>query len=163
MPPTVIDVRSAEDQRDVVHLAVQALAEGKVVAFPTETVYALAASALDPTATARLLAAKRRKPGQAPLTLAVKSADDALDYVPRMSRLAQRIARRCWPGPITLVCHDDHPESVLTQLPPRVRAAVVPSGTIGLRVPGHKVFVDVMRMLAGPVAVSCSNRFGDAD
>ena len=122
MAPTVIDIRSAEDLRDVVHLAVQALAEGKVVAFPTETVYAVAASALDPVATARLLTAKRRKSGQPPLTLAVKSADDALDYVPRMSRLAQRIARRCWPGPITLVCHDDHPESVLTPLGPAMMA-----------------------------------------
>jgi tRNA threonylcarbamoyl adenosine modification protein (Sua5/YciO/YrdC/YwlC family) len=163
MAPTVIDIRSAEDLRDVVHLAVQALAEGKVVAFPTETVYAVAASALDPVATARLLTAKRRKSGQPPLTLAVKSADDALDYVPRMSRLAQRIARRCWPGPITLVCHDDHPESVLTQLPQPVREAVVPSGTIGLRVPGHPVFLDVMRMLAGPIVVSSANRSGQPD
>ena len=47
MPPVVIDLRSAEDRRDVVHRAVQALAEGGVVAFPTETVYGLAASALD--------------------------------------------------------------------------------------------------------------------
>ena len=43
MPPVVIDIRSAEDSRDVVHRAVQALAEGKLVALPTETVYGLAA------------------------------------------------------------------------------------------------------------------------
>ncbi len=43
MPPVVIDIRSAEDSRDVVHRAVQALAEGTLVAFPTETVYGLAA------------------------------------------------------------------------------------------------------------------------
>ncbi len=47
MPPLVIDIRSAEDTRDCVHRAVQSLAEGKLVAFPTETVYALAASALE--------------------------------------------------------------------------------------------------------------------
>ncbi len=47
MPPVVIDLRQAEDWRDVVHQAVQALVEGKLVAFPTETVYGLAASALD--------------------------------------------------------------------------------------------------------------------
>ncbi|HEV2972117.1 MAG TPA: L-threonylcarbamoyladenylate synthase [Pirellulales bacterium] len=163
MPPTVLDIRNADDVRDVVHRAVQALAEGKLVAFPTETVYAVAASALDPAATARLLAAKRRKAGQQPLTLAVKSADDALDYVPRMGELAQRLARRCWPGPITLVCHDDHPESALTQLPPPVREAVVPSGTVGLRVPGHPVFLDVMRMLSGPIVVSSANRSAAAD
>ncbi len=163
MAPTVIDIRSAEDQRDVVHLAVQALAEGKLVAFPTETVYALAASALDGGAVARLLAAKRRTPGQMPLTLAVKSADDAMDFVPRMNALAQRLARRCWPGPITMVCEDNHPESALTLLPASVREAVSPQGTIGLRVPGHPVFLDVMRMLAGPIAVSSANRSGKGD
>jgi tRNA threonylcarbamoyl adenosine modification protein (Sua5/YciO/YrdC/YwlC family) len=163
MPPTLIDIRSAEDLRDVVHLAVQALAEGKLVAFPTETVYAVAASALDPGAAAKLLRAKRRKQGQQPLTLAIKSADDALDYVPGMSRLAQRLARRCWPGPVTLVCDDDHPESVLTRLPPPVREAVAPAGTVGLRVPRHQVFLDVMRMMAGPIVVSSANRSGEPD
>jgi tRNA threonylcarbamoyl adenosine modification protein (Sua5/YciO/YrdC/YwlC family) len=163
MPPTLIDIRSAEDLRDVVHRAVQALAEGKLVAFPTETVYAVAASALDPGAAAKLLRAKRRKQGQQPLTLAIKSADDALDYVPGMSRLAQRLARRCWPGPVTLVCDDDHPESVLTRLPPPVREAVAPAGTVGLRVPRHQVFLDVMRMMAGPIVVSSANRSGEPD
>ncbi len=163
MSPTLIDIRSADDLRDVVHLAVQALAEGKLVAFPTETVYAIAASALDAAAAAKLVHVKRRKPGQRPLTLAVKSADDALDYVPGMNRLAQRLARRCWPGPVTLVCDDNHPESVLTRLPPPVRQAVSPTGTVGLRVPRHPVFLDVMRMMAGPLVVSSANRSGEPD
>ncbi len=163
MPPAVIDIRSADDSRDVVHRAVQALVEGKVVAFPTETVYSIAVSALDDRAIERLLAAKRRKSGERPFSLAVKSADDALDYVPQMNRLAQRLARRCWPGPVTIVCGDDHPASVLTQLPPSVRAAVVPSGTVGLRVPGHPFFLDVMRLIAGPLAMSSANRSGQPE
>jgi len=154
----VIDIRSADDSRDVVHRAVQALAEGKLVVFPTETVYAMAASALNAGAVQRLLAVKRRQPGETPLTLAIKSADDALDYIPNMSRLALRLARRCWPGPVTLVCPDNHPDSLITQLPQAVRQAVVPSGTLGLRVPGHQTFIDVLRMLAGPVVISSANR-----
>ena len=47
MAPVVINANTAEDQRDVVHRAVQALAEGKIVCFPTETVYGVAASALE--------------------------------------------------------------------------------------------------------------------
>ena len=86
MPPVVIDIRAAEDSRDVVHRAVQALAEGHLVVLPTETVYGLAASALNEKAIDRLLEAKDR-PNNQPLTLAVKSSDDALDYVPRMSRI----------------------------------------------------------------------------
>jgi tRNA threonylcarbamoyl adenosine modification protein (Sua5/YciO/YrdC/YwlC family) len=163
MPPLVINVRSADDTRDCIHRAVQALAEGQLVAFPTETVYALATSALDESAVARLLKAKRRPPGQPPLTLGVKSADEALDYVPQMSPLAQRLARRCWPGPVTIVCANHHPESLLNRLPEGVRKAVTPTGTVGLRVPGHPMFLDTLRLIVGPVVLSSANRAGQPD
>ncbi len=61
MAAVVIDLRHADDLRDVVHQTVQALAEGQIVAFPTETVYGLAASALDERAVERLAAVKGRK------------------------------------------------------------------------------------------------------
>ncbi len=159
MPPVVIDLRNSETLRDDVHRAVQALAEGKLVAFPTETVYGIAASALNASAVERLLRVKNRKPGH-PLTLAVKSADDALDYVPEMTPLGQRLARRCWPGPVTLVCDDNHSESLLAQLPASVLQAVSPDNTIGLRVPANKFFLDTMRMIVGPVALTSANRSG---
>ena len=92
MPPLVIDIRSADDSRDVVHRAVQALAEGKLVALPTETVYGLAASALNEEAVARVLQTKQRSAGNA-LALAIRSADDVLDYVPDLSPLGRRLAR----------------------------------------------------------------------
>ena len=131
MAPLVIDIRSAEDTRDVVHRAVQALAEGRLVALPTETVYGLAASALDEQAVKRLIAVKNRPEGQ-PLTLAVKSADDALDYVPDLSLLGRRLARRCWPGPVTLVVEDRHPDSLIGQLPPSVRQGDCPHRQRGI-------------------------------
>ena len=143
----------------MVHRAVQALAEGGLVALPTETVYGIAANALDEDAVCRLLAAKDRTTAK-PLTLAIKSADEARDYVPDICRLAQRLARRCWPGPVTLVLDDSHPESLVRRLPPKVRQAVSPGQTIGLRVPGHPVFLDVLRMLSGPVALTSANRSG---
>ena len=61
----VIDLRAAEDRRDVVHRAVQALAEGGLVALPTETVYGLAVSALNEAAIGRLLEAKGRSGDEA--------------------------------------------------------------------------------------------------
>lgn len=162
MAPVVIDVRSALDVRDVVHRAVQALAEGKLVALPTETVYGLAASALSEQAVERLLRVKRRQQDK-PLTLVVKSLDDALDYVPQMSHLAQRLARRCWPGPVTLVLPDDHPEGLVRRLPPSVQQVVSPRGTVGLRVPGHSLIMEVMRLLPGPLVLTSANRTGDPD
>ena len=162
MPPVVIDIRSAEDSRDVVHRAVQALAEGKLVALPTETVYGLAACALDEQAVARLLEVKNRDRGQA-LTLAVKSADDALDYAPSLSPLGRRLARRCWPGPVTIVAEDHHPESLIAQLPKGVQDAVAPARSIGLRVPAHQTVLDILRMTVGPIALTSANKHGEPD
>jgi tRNA threonylcarbamoyl adenosine modification protein (Sua5/YciO/YrdC/YwlC family) len=162
MPPFVIDVRAADDARDVVHRAAQALAEGRLVALPTETVYGLAAHALAPQAVARLVAVKRRKPGHA-ITLAIRSLEEALDYVPDMSRLARRLARRAWPGPITLVLDATHPEGLLRRLPDEVQRVVSPEGTLGLRVPGHALVQDVMRFIPGPIALTSANRGGEPD
>ena len=162
MPPVVIDVRRAEDARDVVHRAVQAVAEGRLVAFPTETVYGLAARALDWQAVGRLVEIKGRKRGH-PLTLAIKSAEEARDYAPDMSPLAQRLARRCWPGPVTLVVQNSHPESLVKQLPPSVREVVLADEAVGLRVPGHQIILDVLRMLSGPLALTSANRTGEPE
>ncbi len=162
MSSFVIDVRNAEDARDVVHRAVQALVEGRLVAFPTETVYGLAASAIDGEAVARLIDVKGREQAH-PLTLAIKSDHDALDYAPNMNPLARRLARRCWPGPITLVVDDSSPESLIKQLPRTVQQAVVPSDTIGLRVPAHQTIMDVLRMITGPVVLTSANRSGEPD
>ena len=162
MPPVVINTRTAEDRRDVVHRAVQALVEGKLVAFPTETVYGLAASALSEEGVAKLLAVKSRDPNK-PLALAVKSADEALDYIPQAGILERRLARRCWPGPVTLVMSENHPDSLLWQLPENVRRAVAPQGTIGLRVPAHPLIMDVLDLLAGPLTLSSANRSGEPD
>jgi protein-tyrosine phosphatase len=162
MPPLVIDVRNAEDARDVIHRAVQALAEGRLVAFPTETVYGIGASACRPDAIERLRALKDREQ-KSPFSLAIKSAEEAIDFVPDMSPLARRLARRCWPGPVTLVVDSHHREGLASQLPDAVRALVAPNGTVGLRVPANDILLDVLRMLAGPIALTSANRRGEPD
>jgi tRNA threonylcarbamoyl adenosine modification protein (Sua5/YciO/YrdC/YwlC family) len=154
MPPLVFDLQRADDPRDLVHRAVQALAEGKLVAFPTETVYAIAGSALSPAAVARLVALTPAQDALPHLTLAIKSADDALDYVPEISPLARRLARRCWPGPVTLVLADAQPDSVVQQLPTDVQDAVTREGFVSLRVPAHPVVLGVLRLFAGPLAMA---------
>ncbi len=159
MPAVLIDLREADDPRDVVQDAAQAVAEGKLVVFPTETIYGVAARALDPQAVARLSDVKGRKPNQ-PFTLAIKSVDEAWDFAPDMSLLAERLARRCWPGPITLVVDASHSESAVRQLSAEVQEAVCPAGTVGLRVPGHNVILDVMRMVAGPLVLTSANHGG---
>ena len=68
MPPTVIDLRKADDTRDVVHRAVQSLAEGRLVVFPTETVYGVGASARSEDGVEKIFQAKGRA-ANAPLAL----------------------------------------------------------------------------------------------
>jgi protein-tyrosine phosphatase len=162
MPPLVIDIRNAEDSRDVVHRAVQALAEGQLVALPTETVYGLAASACRADAVERLIRAKGRDSKQ-PFALAIKSADEATDFVPDLSPLGRRLARRCWPGPVTLVVDNEHKDGLTWQLPKLVRERVVPNGTIGLRVPANEMSQDVLRMISGPIVLTSANRSGSPD
>ncbi|TWT47590.1 L-threonylcarbamoyladenylate synthase [Botrimarina hoheduenensis] len=153
MPPVVINVAHADDVRDVVHRAVQALAEGQLVALPTETVYGIACNAADPVALERMAAAKG--PPQAdPFALAIKSADEAEDYSPRWGPIARRLARRCWPGPVTLVVEADLEEGLIRQLPAEAIPYLCPQGTLGLRAPANQVTQDVLRMLAGPVALT---------
>ena len=162
MPAVIIDLKSEEDRRDVVHRAVEALSAGKVIAIPTETVYGLAASALHPQAVERLFEIKGRSK-DTPLAYAVKSLDEALDYVPDMSTLARRVARRSWPGPVTLVLDAKHPDSVIHRLDPIIQNATIPSGTVGLRVPAHETALQIMRLCAGPIVLTSANLSGQPD
>lgn len=162
MPARLVNLNTSEDLRDVVHLAVEALSSGKIVAIPTETVYGIAASALHEGAVRRLLQAKHRPPGK-PLAFALKSLEDALDYVPDLSSLGRRLGRRGWPGPLTLVLEDKHPDSAIRRLPAVVREATVASGTVGLRVPAHPTTLQILRLLAGPIVLTSANISGEQD
>lgn len=162
MPPTVIDLRKAEDTRDVVHRAVQCLVEGRLVVFPTETVYGVGASACSAGGVEKIFAAKGRS-ADSPLALAIKSAEEALDYSPNPGRMAERLARRCWPGPVTLVVDCQPNCGLVSQLPAEVRQAVVPNNTLGLRVPAHPLLLEILKMLAGPIALTSANRSGQPD
>lgn len=160
MSAIVIDVQQSEDLRDVIHRSVEALSAGKIVAVPTETVYGLIASALHPEAVERIYEIKGRSPDK-PLAVATKSLEDAMDYVPDMSPLGRRIARRVWPGPVTMVHPIRHEESVIHRLDPSVQAATVPQSAIGLRVPLHELTLQIMRLCAGPIVMTSANLSGD--
>lgn len=162
MPPIVIEVARTDDIRDVVHRAVQALVEGQLVVVPTETVYGVAASACSVEGMRKLAELKNRQPG-APFALAVKSPQELADYAPQASALAGRLARRCWPGPITLVVDAGGGEGLVGHLPQEAMQNICPNGTVGLRCPAHRIVQDVLRMIAGPLALSSANQPGDPD
>src|SRR4051795_6975399 len=92
-----IDLRQADDPRDVVHRAVACLAQGGVVALPSETSYSLAAGALHPEAVGRLGRINRSSRTR-PLRIGLRGADEAADWVPGLTLAGRRLARRGWPG-----------------------------------------------------------------
>ncbi len=89
-------------QADEVARAASLIRSGRLVAFPTETVYGLGANALDAAAVERIFAAKRR-PRTSPLIVHVDSVEMARGLALSWPAAAELLARRYWPGPLTLV------------------------------------------------------------
>ena len=135
--------------------AAQFLRAGRLVAFPTETVYGLGANALDAEAVARIYAVKGR-PGTSPLIVHVASIDMAQSLVANWPENANRLARRFWPGPLTLVL-----EKQLENQPaiPAIVTAGLP--TVGLRMPAHPIALALIRAAGVPLAAPSANRFGE--
>jgi len=150
----VLDWRSAADPHELLRQAVETLERGGTVAFPTEATYAVAGSALHEETVERL----SRTVGR-PLTLAVRGYADALEWVPSMSVIGRRLARRCWPGPLTMVVNRGESE-LIDRLPEPVRAHLLSSGSIRLRAPAHEALQGTLHFHAGPVALVGAHRDG---
>lgn len=152
--PQVLDLRRSDDPRDVIHRAVHLLAEGALVAFPTETVYLVGAHALQPAAVEKLRQLCHGSMNGDSYSLCIKGAHEALDYVPRMGRMGRKLARRCWPGPLTIGFDVPRGEGLLEALPDATRDAVVRAGALRLRAPAHEAVCEVLRLMPAPVVVS---------
>ncbi len=155
----VLDLRETDDPSDIIHRTVQALTEGQVVAFPTDTVYGLAAHALDAQAVEKLIEIKGR--GETPMAISVRSRQAAEDFFCEVSPVARRLSHRCWPGPLTLVtpCENDH--SAVHQLPPSVRQRITgPHGGVGFRVVDHRILQSIHRFMAAPLVLTSANLTG---
>ncbi len=162
MSARIVPIPENKCDFELVKLAVNALRRGMLVVLPTETVYGIAVRADDPTAIQRLLAAKNRSEKN-PFTLACPSAESILSYVPQMPVVAERLARRCFPGPITLVLNADAPESAVHQLPPQVLKYIMPEDSIGARAPRHDFTLQILKNANFPVALTSANLSGQLD
>jgi len=158
----ILDWQRTPDPRSIVEFAARSLAGGRLVAVPTETVYGIAASALHPEAVERMAQCKSRPPDK-PFALAIRGSCELLDWLPQLKRVGRRLARRCWPGPVTLVCGDGLDEGLAGRLPESVRRRVCPQGTLGLRSPAHEAVLQVLRQLIGPLVLTSANDSGAPD
>ncbi len=159
---TVIDLRRIDDPRDSIHRTVEALARGCVVGIPTETVYGLAADALNPMAVERLAALKCRQ-SNTPMALAVRGSQVIEDFAWDWTALARRLARRCMPGPLTLVVSCESEFSVAHRLPDNIKPLIFgPYQAIGFRVVSHPVIAQLHQYLRGPLVLTSANLTGEA-
>ena len=146
-----IDWKSAEDRRDLVHLAVQSIAEGQLVILPTETSYILACSPLHPIAVEKLLAIQAQGLLAEP-AIFLRSQSELRDYIPHPSIVAQRVATRLWPGPLILQLGLRHPDSLIRQFSATLRGHIEShEGELGFRVAAHPAIQEIQKLCAGPL------------
>jgi protein-tyrosine phosphatase len=150
--PEALDWQRA-DPRDALARVLELLKAGQLVAFPTETGYTVAACALAPGAASRLAETSRPGEGQ-PLTVAVAAPGAALDWAPALSKLGRRLARRCWPGPLTLVSGAGVAQGLAGRMPEAARVRAVVGGALRLRTPAHEAILEVMRLRQGPLLLA---------
>jgi protein-tyrosine phosphatase len=160
--PEILQWRNAPDQEAMVQQAAQALADGQLVGFPTETVYGIAAAAWLPGAVERLAASKGRQE-QKPMALAIRGPHDVAALVPQLGKMGWRLARRCMPGPITLVCDVPNDDGASGHLLAAARRWVYPNGTLGLRAPAHEAILNVLHLLPGPLVLTSANPSGETE
>lgn len=130
--------------------AVEMLRAGKLVAFPTETVYGLGADAANPDAVRCVFAAKGR-PADHPVIVHLAEKEQMGGWARAVPPMAERLADAFWPGPLTLV------------LPRAARVLYLVTGgqeTVALRVPSHPVAHDLLTAFGGGVVAPSANRFG---
>ncbi len=135
---------------DSIAKAKQLLIHGDLVAVPTETVYGLAANALNPLAVAKIFEAKQR-PTFDPLIVHTYSADKVWEYVTEIHPLLSKLAKHVWPGPLTLLLPK---KSIIPD--------IVTSGLerVGVRVPNHPTTLSLLQQLDFPLAAPSANPFG---
>jgi len=128
--------------------ALAVLQSGGLVAFPTDTVYGLAALAFNPSAVAQIYQVKDR-PAEKALPVLIADPSDLVKVSQAVSPAADRLAACFWPGPLTLIVlkHPDLPK-IVSDLP-----------TVGVRIPDHPL-VRLLLRLTGPMAVTSANLSG---
>lgn len=133
--------------------AASVLRTGGLIAFPTDTLYALGADASNPLAVRRIFEVKGRNL-TSPIPLLVADLRMAVDLVGELPEAAVRLAERYWPGPLTLILRA--PEEICTLL-------TAGTGRIGLRIPNSAIALAVIRRFGSPVTGTSANRSGMED
>jgi L-threonylcarbamoyladenylate synthase len=139
------------NQPGAIDRAVALLIGGQLIAFPTDTLYGVGAEVHDPAAIRRLYAAKDR-PTYKGIPVLLSDAGQLLQVAASIPQVAQDLANRFWPGPLTLILPRN----------PRLPAELAPGNNIAVRVPDNEIARRFIHAAGGAIATSSANRSGQA-
>lgn len=140
--------------------AATALRDGALVLLPTETVYGIAAAATNASAMRRLREIKDRTDRQ-PFTVHLAQRKDAAQYVDHDCPLARRLARKTWPGPLTIVCRVKNPQNApIAATVGQHLDEIYHDARVGLRCPDHPAAQRVLAEAGTPVVATSANLKG---
>ncbi len=145
----VIKVDLDDPDIKAIRKAAEIIRKGGLVAFPTETVYGLGANALDEEAVAKIFAIKKR-PASDPIIVHISDLDQLDEIVTKVPMIANRLAKRFWPGPLTLIMgrNPNVPANVSAGLP-----------SVAVRMPSNPIALALIREAGVPVAAPSANIF----
>lgn len=150
METNIVKINQLNPEPELIIQGARYIREGKLVAFPTETVYGLGANGLDEDAVANIFAAKGR-PQDNPLILHVSKIDDIKPLVKSISKEAKVLMEEYWPGPLTILFERSN-------LVPDIITAGL--DTVALRMPNHPVALELIEISGVPIAAPSANTSG---
>ncbi len=147
MKTKIIKIDSSTVISKAITQAVRVIQNGGVIAFPTETVYGLAADAGNEDAIQRIFDLKRR-PANKPILILISDKTQITEFVAKVSSIADRLMKKYWPGPLTIV------------FPAKSSVSSILRGggdTIGIRIPSHPVAQALLQACICPLTAPSAN------
>ena len=141
MTAKTINLKDQNTYNHNIKMAANALISGKIVAFPTETVYGLGVCADNNTAIDNLYSVKQR-PRDKKLSIMISRSEEITKYVKRVPPIAEKLISAYWPGPLTIILELED------------------GGTVGLRNPDNRVIRDLINAVEIPIASTSANISG---
>ena len=148
--PKILKVDADNSEERILSKAVEILANGGIIAYPTETFYGLGADATNEKAIEKIFAVKGRN-FKNPISLIISQADDIYPLVQDLPETAQKLMAAFWPGALTIVF------LAANNVSPLLTAG---SGKIGLRVSSHPVAREIVQKLKRPLTATSANLSG---
>ena len=151
--PEIVKIDSKEPEASLVAYVAEKIRSGQVLGMPTDTFYGLAADPFNLHAVDRVYEIKTRSRHK-PLSLLIESVDQAADLAWPVPEIFYLLARRFWPGPLTIIVKAD------PKLPLRVTAN---TGNVALRVPAAEIPLAIIRAAGLPVTATSANLHGEVE